>query len=104
MATNHTRSASILSDGHTFLECPRWHDGQLYASDFFTKRVLRWAGSGEPETVCEVEAMPAGLGWTGDDDLLVVSMLDRRLLRLDGGELLEVANFFDQADWHGNDM
>ena len=104
MATMQNRPLRILSEGHTFLEGPRWHDGHLYASDFFTKRVLRWAGDGEPETVCEVEAMPSGLGWTEEDDLLVVSMLDRRLLRLDGDELVEVANFFDQADWHGNDM
>jgi sugar lactone lactonase YvrE len=104
MTTMQNRPMRVLSEGHAFLEGPRWHDGHLYASDFFLKRVLRWAGDGDPETVCEVEMMPSGLGWTPGGDLLVVSMLDRRLLRLDGDELVEVANFFDQADWHGNDM
>ena len=99
-----TRPITVLSEGHTFLEGPRWHDGHLYASDFFSKRVLRWEGDGEPETVCEVEPMPSGLGWTPDGDLLVVSMLDRRLQRQAGGELVEVADLMDAADWHANDL
>jgi sugar lactone lactonase YvrE len=104
MGATHDRPISVLSEGHTFLEGPRWHDGHVYASDFFSKRVLRWDAAGEPETVCEVESMPSGLGWGPDGDLLVVSMLDRRLLRLHDGELVEVANLFDLADWHGNDL
>jgi sugar lactone lactonase YvrE len=104
MAATQDRPVAVVSEGHTFLEGPRWHAGHLYASDFFTKRVLRWDGDGEPATVCEVESMPSGLGWTPDGDLLVVSMLDRRLLRLHDGALHEVANLFDAADWHGNDL
>jgi sugar lactone lactonase YvrE len=96
--------ATVVSDGHSFLEGPRWHDGSLYASDFYEGRVLRWRGSGPPETVCEVPAQPSGLGWTPDGDLLVVSMTDRRLLRLRRGRLEEVADFSGHAPWHCNDM
>lgn len=67
--------------------------------------MLRWpAGEGSPDTVCTVDGMPAGLGWTPDGDLLVVSMADRRLLRLDGDTLVQVADLSAHAPWHLNDM
>ena len=66
--------------------------------------MLRWPGTGQREAVCNVPGMPAGLGWTPDGDLLVVSMADRRLLRLEGGSLVEVADLGGHAPWHLNDM
>ena len=60
--------------------------------------------SGERESIVEVPGQPSGLGWTPDGRLLVVSMLDRRLLRLDGDGLTEVADLSDLAPWHCNDM
>jgi sugar lactone lactonase YvrE len=100
------REPITMSSGHGFIEGVRWHDGDAYASDFFKKKVYRWAGgqAGEGEVVCEVEGQPSGLGWTLDGDLLVVSMIDRRLLRLDGDELVEVAKLGDRATWHSNDL
>lgn len=99
------RVPTVISDGHLFLEAPRWHDGALYASDFFTKQVLRWGRPGQPpEEVCRVEEMPAGLAWDPDDRLMVVSMLDRRVLRLDDEGLVEVASVWERASWHCNDM
>jgi sugar lactone lactonase YvrE len=93
-----------VSDGHSFLEAPRWHDGRLYASDFYTGQVLCWDGAGAPRTVCEVPAQPSGLGWTARGELLVVSMIDRRLLRLGPDGLVEVADLSAHAPWHCNDM
>jgi sugar lactone lactonase YvrE len=67
--------------------------------------VLRWSGaSGPPQTVCTVAGMPAGLGWTPAGQLLIVSMEDRRLLRLEGDTLVEVADLSGHAPWHLNDM
>jgi sugar lactone lactonase YvrE len=49
--------------------------------------------------------MPAGLGWTPDGDVLIVSMEDRRLLRLeDDGTLANFADLSGHAPWHLNDM
>jgi sugar lactone lactonase YvrE len=48
--------------------------------------------------------MPAGLDWTPDGDLLIVSMEDRRLLRLEGDSLAEVVDLRAHAPWHLNDM
>ena len=54
--------------------------------------------------MCEVPGQPSGLGFLPDGSLLVVSMTDRRLLRLDGGVLTTVADLTSLAPWHCNDM
>ena len=62
-------------------EGPRWHDGRLYLSDFFDHAVKAVSLDGTVETVVEVPNQPSGLGWLPDGRMLVVSMLDRKLLR-----------------------
>jgi sugar lactone lactonase YvrE len=51
-----------------------------------------------------VRARPSGLGWRPDGTLLVVSMLDRRLLRVDGGKTSLVADLAELATGPCNDM
>jgi sugar lactone lactonase YvrE len=94
----------VLVDGLTFPEGPRWHDGRFWFSDFYSHRVLAADGAGKLETVVGVPQRPSGLGWTRDGKLLIVSMLDRRLLRLDGGRLTEVADLSALATGPCNDM
>jgi sugar lactone lactonase YvrE len=59
---------------------------------------------GRARRIVEVPAAPSGLGWLPDGRLLVVSMEDRRLLRLDPGGLTEVADLSRFATFHCNDM
>jgi sugar lactone lactonase YvrE len=87
-----------------FPESPRWHDGALWFSDFHTHRVQRVDMAGRCETVVTVPGQPSGLGWLPDGKLLIVSMTDRRLLRLDGKVLTEVADLSALAPFHCNDM
>jgi sugar lactone lactonase YvrE len=96
-------SLELIADGCSFLEGPRWHRGALFVSDFYTHEVLRFDSDGR-HVVCEVAAQPSGLGFTPDGRLLIVSMLDRRLLRLDAGGLTEVASFAELAPGPANDM
>jgi sugar lactone lactonase YvrE len=91
-------------DQLAFPESPRWHDGALWFSDFYTHRVQRVGLNGRRETVVEVPGQPSGLGWLPDGRLLVVSMTDRRLLRLDAQGLTEVADLSALAPFHCNDM
>ena len=72
----------VLLDGLYFPEGPRWHDNRLWFSDMHGHRVIALGLDGKAETVVEVPAAPSGLGWLPDGRLLVVSMEDRRLLRL----------------------
>lgn len=90
--------------GLAFPEAPRWHDGALWFSDFYDHRVCRVAAEGRAETMAEVPGQPSGLGWLPDGRLLVVSMLDRRLLRLDPDGLAEVADLSAFAPAPCNDM
>ena len=88
-------STRVVLDGLTFGEGPRWHDGRLFVSDFFDHRVLALSPEGDVETIVHVPEQPSGLGWDPEGRLHVVSMKDRRLLRL-GDDGLEVnAEFGD---------
>jgi sugar lactone lactonase YvrE len=100
------REVTVVGEGFSFLEGPRWHDGRLWASDFFTGRVLAFDETGGVETICALpDGMPSGLGWDRDGRLLVSSMIDRQLLRLeDDGALTPVADLSGHAAWHCNDI
>lgn len=94
-----------LISGLSFAECPRWHGGRLYFSDFYTERVLAVAMDGTAETIANVPGRPSGLGFLPDGRMLIVSMRDRRILRRElNGSLVEHANLTSLAPWHLNDM
>ena len=90
--------------GVDFGEGPRWHDGRLWFSDFYQHAVKAAAPDGSVEIVVEVPGQPSGLGWMPNGDLLVVSMLDRRVMRYDGAGLREHADLSPIATAHCNDM
>lgn len=95
----------ILVEGLSFAEGPRWHDGRLLFSDFYRHVVNAMSPGGELEVIAEVAQQPSGLGWLPDGRLLIVSMLDRRLLRREAdGRLVEHADLSGIATWHCNDM
>jgi sugar lactone lactonase YvrE len=94
----------ILLDGLIFPEGPRWHEGKLWFSDMQGLHVMTVDLNGNAEKIVEVKASPSGLGWLPDGRLLVVSMVDRRLLRLDPIGLVEIADLRDLASFHCNDM
>ena len=95
---------STLLDHLAFPECPRWHEGRLWFSDMHDRKVLAVTEDGQTEVIVETSDMPAGLGWLPDGRLLVVSVTERKLLRLDPGGLVEVADLSELAPFHCNDM
>jgi sugar lactone lactonase YvrE len=97
-------SPSVLLDGLTFPEGPRWHEGRLWFSDFYSHRVIALSPDGKAETIVEVPERPSGLGWLPDGRLLAVSMLDRKLMRLDPGGLVVHAELGEVAGGPCNDM
>jgi sugar lactone lactonase YvrE len=94
----------LLLDDLIFAEGPRWHDGRLWFSDMHAHEVVAVDESGKRETVVTLPSSPSGLGFLPDGRLLVVSMEDRKVLRLDDGTLVEHADLSQLAPFHLNDM
>ena len=95
----------VVVDGLAFGEGPRWHAGALWWSDMHAEQVMRRGGAGEVETVCHVEGRPSGLGWLPGGDLLIVSMIDRRVMRMGtDGALTPHADLSTVAPRRTNDM
>ena len=99
-----THDTKILLDGLLFPEGPRWHNDKLWFSDMQGLHVMTVDLEGNSEKIIKVKNSPSGLGWLPDDRLLIVSMTDRRLLRLDPNGLMEIADLKNLASFHCNDM
>ena len=93
-----------LVEGLVFPEGPRWHEGKLWFSDQHAHKVMTVDLKGNVEIIVEVPGQPSGLGWLPDGRLLVVSMTDRCLLRLDGHRLTRFADLKKLASFYCNDM
>src|SRR5262245_34794456 len=100
-----TREATVVAEGFTYTEGPRWHDGKLYFVDFYTYSVNVVHPDGKVEQVAHVPQQPSGLGWLPDGRMLVVSMKDRKVLRREtDGSLVEHADISALCTGHANDM
>jgi sugar lactone lactonase YvrE len=102
-------SASLTTrpflDGLTFGEGPRWHEGRLWYSDFYDEAVFSAGPDGDRRREVDVAGRPSGLGWLPDGRLLVVSMLERAVKRLEpDGTLVHHGDLTPWATFHGNDM
>lgn len=95
---------STLLDGRAFLEGPRWRRDALFVSDMHDGAVLRVDTTGAVEQVATVPGGPSGLGWLPDGRMLVVSMRDRRLLRVEPDGPIEAADLSPLAPHEINDM
>jgi sugar lactone lactonase YvrE len=98
---------TVVKEGLHFAESPsEGPDGFVYVSDFYAHEVLRvdprtWSVS----IAAAVPAQPSGLGWLPDGRLLVVSMRDLKLLRLEADGTLSVhADLSPVARGAANDM
>lgn len=99
-----TLTPSVLLDGLVFPEGPRWHDGKLWFSDIHARRVMTADPEGRSEVVVSLPQSPSGLGFLRDGRLLVVSVGDGLLLRLDPDGLHTTADLKAVGSVIPNDM
>lgn len=94
-----------LIGGLAFTECPRWHNGRLYFSDQHSHRVFAVSMDGAAEVLAHVPQRPSGLGLLPDGSLLIVSMCNRKIMRLEAGGCLALyADLSLLATGDTNDM
>lgn len=98
------RSQKPLVEGLPFPEGPRWRDEKLFFSDQHRHVVLVVDSRGRVDEVCHVPNRPSGLGWLPDGRMLVVSLTDRKLMRLEQDQLRVHADLAELASWDCNDM
>jgi sugar lactone lactonase YvrE len=72
---------TILMEGISFGESPRWHDGRLWFSDWGAHQVIALDHEGGHEVVVSVPSFPMCIDFLPDGRLLVVDSAQRRLLR-----------------------
>ena len=77
-----------LAEGFVFLEGPRWHDGKLWVSDMWGHTIYTLTEAGERTVIAEIPERPSGLNFLPDRTLVVVSMADRKLVKVDGEGVL----------------
>jgi sugar lactone lactonase YvrE len=98
-------SSEVFIEGpFVFLEGPRWHDNHLWFSDMLGKSVYQAIANGDVEAIAEVPKRPSGLGFLPDGTLLIASMQDRTLYRLEDGNLTRHADVSGVATGDINDM
>jgi sugar lactone lactonase YvrE len=93
-----------LLEGLAFPEGPRWRGGELYFSDMHFHEVVAMKPDGSRRTHFKHNDAVSGLGWLPDGRMLVVSMIDRRLLRLEDGKAVLHADLSGIATGNVNDM
>lgn len=94
-----------LVDGLVFAEGPRWRGDRLWVSDMLGEAVLTVTLDGVVETAVELPGRkPSGLGWLPDGTLLVVSMTEPAVLRIDDGVVSVHARLDHLVDCECNDM
>lgn len=104
MSNPELLETKILLEDLQFPEGTRWHDEKLWFSDMTARKVMTVDLQGNAETIIEMEDSPSGLGWLPDGTLLIVSMGEERLLRLEPDGLEEHADLSSLATFRCNDM
>ena len=90
-----TRNLKTLADstaGLKFTESPRWHNGKLWFLDIHDKRIKTVDLSGSVATVLEVPFLPNAFGLTPEGTFVVGDAFQRRIYRMEGTVLKQVAD------------
>ena len=71
-----------LMTGISFGECPRWHDGRLWFTDWGAEQLIAVDPDGDSELIARVPSFPFSIDWLPDGRLLIVSARDHAVLTM----------------------
>ena len=94
----------IFAENLIFPEGSRWKNNKLIFSDIFSNEVLSFTEEGSKETVVKIDGLPVGLGWNQNNDLLINSLQDKKVLVFDGKTTKEYADIGAHENNLINDM
>jgi sugar lactone lactonase YvrE len=97
-------TTKILLDGLLFPEGPRWHEEKLWFSDMESHKVMTVDLNGKADIIVETPKRVSGLGFLPDNKLLMVSVEDNKLLKLETDGLREFADMNKFNPLNSNDM
>lgn len=97
-------STTVFADDFVFLEGPRWREDKLWTSDMHGHVVYTLTMDGKREKVVEVPGQPSGIGFLPDGTPLIVSMHDRKLMKLIDGKLEVHSDLSTLCPYEINDM
>jgi sugar lactone lactonase YvrE len=93
--TTQIKTLADPTTGLKFNESPRWYDGKLWFIDIHDKRIKTVDLSGAVATVLELPFIPNGFGLTPEGTIVVGDAFQRRIYRMEGGALQQVADISD---------
>jgi sugar lactone lactonase YvrE/DNA-binding CsgD family transcriptional regulator len=94
MSKTINETKTLINEGVVWGEGPRWHDGVLYFSDIFGKRIFKTDDVGNKQVVVEVPGIPSGTGFLPDGRLLIVTGIEGKLYTLEDSELVEYVDVY----------
>ncbi|WP_327139442.1 SMP-30/gluconolactonase/LRE family protein [Nocardia sp. NBC_01327] len=95
----------ILMQGIVFGESPRWHEGQLWFSDWGANEVIALGPDGGHEVIVKIPSFPMCIDFLPDGQLLIVDSAQRQLLRRAAdGSLVRHADLSTVSEQPWNDI
>jgi sugar lactone lactonase YvrE len=99
-----SRHLTTVVDGLGYPEAPRWHQGRIWCTDFLSRTVLSFGPDGSRAVHGYLPGQPSGLGFGPGNEVLVVSVYDRKLIRIENESPRIAADIAPYANSPLNDM
>lgn len=90
--TRNSRTLADFTTGLKFTESPRWHKDKLWFLDIHDKAIKTVDLSGTVATVWELPFIPNAFGLTPDGAIVVGDAFERRIYRMEGTDLKQLAD------------
>lgn len=89
---HHVKTLAGPATGLKFTESPRWHNDKLWFLDIHDKRIKTVDLSGSVTTVLDLPFLPNAFGLTPEGTFVVGDAFQRRIHRMEGTALKQVAD------------